>query len=131
VVGFGGQRASKPSAEAKAIRRVVESPVRSDRHPFLKWGDRVRVMIGPLCLLRGLEGILLREKNWCILALSVEVLQRSVAVEIDVAMAQRVGGRSEVASSVRAGRMSLGGLHIPAESLWAEPQAGPQLRHRR
>ena len=113
VVGFGGQPASISGAEIDAIRCVVENSVKVEPHPFLRCGDRVRVMAGPL---RGLEGILLRKKNWCKLLLSVEMLQRSVAVEIDAAMVQRVGGRSEVTSPVRAGRLSLSGFYIPAES---------------
>jgi len=114
VVGFGGQPASISSPEIEAIRRVIESPLKAEPHPYLKCGDRVRVTAGPL---RGLEGILLRKKNWCKLLLSVEMLQRSVAVEIDVAMVQRVSGRGEVASSVRAGRVHLPNLQLPAESL--------------
>jgi transcription antitermination factor NusG len=114
VVGFGGEPASISSAEIEAIRMVVESSVKAEPHPFLKCGDRVRVTAGPL---RGLEGILLRKKNWCKLLLSVEMLQRSVAVEIDVAMVQRVGGRSPVESSIRVGRMPLPSFHFPAESL--------------
>ena len=71
VVGFGGQPASISSGEIEAIRRVVESPVKVEPHPFLRCGDRVRVTAGPL---RGLEGILLRKENWCKLLLSVEML---------------------------------------------------------
>ena len=93
VVGCGGQPASISNSEIEAIRRVIESPVKVAPHPFLKCGDRVRVMVGPL---RGLEGLLIRKKNWCKLLLSIEMLQRSVAVEVDAATVQRVGGRSRV-----------------------------------
>ncbi len=93
VVGCGGQPASISSVEIEAIRTVVESPVHAEPHPYLKCGDHVRVTAGPL---RGLEGLLLRKKNWCKLLLSVEMLQRSVAVEVDAAMVQRVGGRSQI-----------------------------------
>ena len=79
--------------EIEAIRTVVESPVHAEPHPYLKCGDHVRVTAGPL---RGLEGLLLRKKNWFKLLLSVEMLQRSVAVEVDAAMVQRVGGRSQI-----------------------------------
>jgi transcription antitermination factor NusG len=114
VVGYGGEPACISNAEIEAIRTVVESPVKAEPHPFLKCGDRVRVTAGPL---RGLEGILLRKKNWCKLLLSVEMLQRSVAVEIDVAMVQRVSGRSQMESSARAGREVLPSFRFPAESL--------------
>jgi transcription antitermination factor NusG len=90
VVGCGGQPASISNAEIDAIRRVVESPATVEPHPYLQCGDRVRVTMGPL---QGLEGLLLRKKNWCKLLLSVEMLQRSVAVEVDAAMVEPVGRR--------------------------------------
>ena len=76
-----------PRSEIEAVRRVVESPMKAEPHPFLKSGDRVRVVAGPL---QGLEGILLRRKNLWKLVLSVEILQRSVAVEVDAFMVERV-----------------------------------------
>jgi transcription antitermination factor NusG len=108
VVGFGGEPAIIPGTEIEAIRRVIENSVKVEPHPFLKYGDRVRVTAGPL---RGLEGILIRKKNWCKLLLSVEMLQRSVAVEVDVAMVQRVGGRSQVFVP---GLVSPGWSNVPA-----------------
>ncbi len=90
VVGFGGQPASIPDVEIEAIRRVVDSSVKAEPHPFLRCGDRVRVTAGPL---RGLEGLLVLKKNWWKLLLSIEMLQRSVAVEVDASIVERVGGR--------------------------------------
>jgi hypothetical protein len=49
----------------------------------------VRVISGPL---QGLEGILIRKKNSCRLVLSIEILERSAAVEVDVSAVERVGG---------------------------------------
>jgi transcription antitermination factor NusG len=76
-----------PRPEIEAIRRVVESPLKAEPHPFLKSGDWVRVIAGPL---EGLEGILLRKKNLWKLVLSVQILQRSVAVEVDAARVEQV-----------------------------------------
>jgi transcription antitermination factor NusG len=87
---------------------VVESPLNVEPHPFLKCGDHVRVTAGPL---RGLEGLLVRKKNWCKLLLSVEMLQRSVAVEVDATMVQRVGGRSP---AIEPGSVSPGWSSVPA-----------------
>jgi transcription antitermination factor NusG len=87
VVGFGGKPAMIPCSEIEAVRRVVESPLTTEPHPFIKCGDRVRVNAGPL---QGLEGVLLRKKNLWKLLLSVEMLQRSVAVEVDAYMVERV-----------------------------------------
>ena len=95
VVGFGGRPAEIPISEIDAVRRVVRSPYHIEPHPFLKCGDRVRVTAGPL---QGLEGHLLRKKSLWKLLVSVEMLQRSVAVEINATMVERV-------SSGFAGRM--------------------------
>jgi transcription antitermination factor NusG len=49
-------------------------------HPYLKVGQRVRVRSGPLL---GLEGILQRKKNVNRLVVSLDLIMRSIAVEID------------------------------------------------
>jgi hypothetical protein len=64
---------------------MIESSLRVEPHPFLKCGDRVRVKFGPL---EGVEGILVRKKNLFRLVLSVDMLQRSVAIEVDVTAVQ-------------------------------------------
>jgi len=87
VVGFAGQPATIPCAEIDAVRQVLAGSLRAEPHPFLKCGDRVRVKSGPL---EGLEGILVSKKNLFRLILSVELLQRSVAVEVDVSTVERV-----------------------------------------
>jgi transcription antitermination factor NusG len=71
-----------PEKEIDAIRRTVEGPFRMEPHPFLRCGDRVRVIRGSL---QGVEGILTRKKNQFRLVLSVDMLAKSVAVEIDAA----------------------------------------------
>jgi transcription antitermination factor NusG len=108
VVGCGGHPATISNAEIDAVRMVVESPLNAEPHPFLKCGDRVRVMAGPL---RGLEGLLIRKKNWCKLLISIEMLQRSVAVEVDAAMVQRLGGRSQILDP---GAVNPGWSSVPA-----------------
>jgi transcription antitermination factor NusG len=70
-----------PEAEIQAIRKTVEGPFHFAPHPFLKCGERVRVMRGAL---EGVEGILVRKKNQYRLVLSVEMLAQAVEVEIDV-----------------------------------------------
>jgi transcription antitermination factor NusG len=87
VLGFGGRRSMIPCSEIEAVRRMVGSPLKAEPHPFLKCGDRVRLRGGPL---RGLEGILLRKTNVWKLLVSIEMLQRSVAVEVDASMVERI-----------------------------------------
>ena len=76
----GEQVAVIPEAEIRAIRRAVEGPYRIEPHPFLKCGERVRVTRGSL---EGVEGILVRKKNLYRLVLSVDMMAKSVAMEID------------------------------------------------
>jgi transcription antitermination factor NusG len=78
----GDRIAVIPDKEIDAIRRTVDGPFRMEPHPFLRCGDRVRVVGGSL---QGLEGILTRKKNQFRLVLSVDMLAKSVAVEIDAA----------------------------------------------
>ena len=87
VLGFAGKPAMISRAEIEAVRKVVGSSVMAEPHPFLKCGDRVRLTAGPL---QGLEGLLVRKRNLWKLVVSVEMLQRSVAVEIDASMVEPV-----------------------------------------
>jgi transcription antitermination factor NusG len=82
IVGDGRKPLSVDRAEIEAIKRVVEAGVSAEPWQYLQAGDRVRVDMGPL---RGTEGIVVRMKNRHRLIISLSVLQRSVAVEIDPA----------------------------------------------
>jgi transcription antitermination factor NusG len=79
LVSSAGQPAAIPDAEIEAIRRVVESGVRVEAHPYLECGQRVRIKCGPLI---GIEGILVRKKNISRLVLSVEILGTAAAIEV-------------------------------------------------
>jgi hypothetical protein len=88
ILCHGEQLALVPEAEIQAIRAVVEGSFRVEPHPFLRCGDRVRVLRGSLA---GVEGILTRKKNLYRLVLSVDMLAQSVAVEIDAMDVEPVG----------------------------------------
>jgi transcription antitermination factor NusG len=91
MILYHGERvATIPEAEIDAIRRAVEGPFQVEPHPFLKCGDRVRVIRGSL---EGVEGVLVRKKNLLRLVLSVDMLAQSVAVEIDASDVQPVEAR--------------------------------------
>ena len=90
VHGFvccGGFPAVIPLQEIDGIRRVIERSVKIEPHPFMKCGDRVRVKAGPL---EGIEGILARKKKFSRLVLTVELLGKSAAVEVDVSIVERI-----------------------------------------
>ena len=82
ILGDGWQRpAMVPAAEIEAVRRLVDARLPTLPHPYLRAGRKVRIVAGPLA---GLEGILVRARpENGLLVLSVNILQRSVATEID------------------------------------------------
>jgi transcription antitermination factor NusG len=82
LVGFGGQPAALPDQEIDKLRQGLAHDMRLEPHPYLKVGHGVRVRSGPL---QGLEGMLVRRKNESRFVISLDLIMRSVAVEIDVA----------------------------------------------
>jgi transcription antitermination factor NusG len=87
IVGFDGMPAVLPNEEIEALRTSLGGPVRVEPHPYLTAGRRVRVKSGPLT---GMEGVLLRLKGSMRLVISIELIQRSVAVDADVADVEAV-----------------------------------------
>jgi len=86
VLGGGCDRlAVVPDAEIEAIQKVVQAHLPALPYPYLREGQRVRITQGPLA---GVEGILVHTKpNKGLLVLSIELFQRSVAVEVDCTFA--------------------------------------------
>ena len=92
--------AAIPADEISAIQQLASSAVAATPYPYLRDGERVRITDGPLA---GLEGVYVRSRrNQDLLVLSVDLLSRSVAVEIDGAAVEPVAPRSGVRSSVGA-----------------------------
>jgi len=106
VVASAGSVAHIPEEEINAVRQMVErSSTRLEPHPFIKFGDHVRVKSGPLT---GLEGILIRKRNQFRLVVSVEILGRSAAAEVDVSTVERVSSGNAAAA------WRQGPVHIPS-----------------
>jgi transcription antitermination factor NusG len=79
VVSFGGEAARVPDAEIEHIRCVLASGFTVEPWPFLTVGTLVRIHAGPLA---GVEGIVVEDRdNWRVVV-SVQMLQRSVAVHV-------------------------------------------------
>jgi transcription antitermination factor NusG len=66
--------------ELQSIRTALASSARTEECPYLPVGSRARIITGEL---RGLEGVILRRGKRTRLVLSVEFLQRSMAVEVE------------------------------------------------
>ena len=79
LVGFNGGPTPLPVEEIEGLKRGLVSGMRAEPHPFLTAGRRVRVKSGPLA---GTEGILVRRKNFERFVISLELIQRAVAVEL-------------------------------------------------
>lgn len=94
IISRGERVATVPEEEIEAVRRAVEGTLSVEPHPFLRCGERVRVVRGSL---EGVEGVLTRKKNLYRLVLSVEMLAQSVSVEIDALDVVPVALRGEVA----------------------------------
>jgi transcription antitermination factor NusG len=82
IVGYNRLPAPVDEVEINAIQAIVASGLPNQPWPYLQVGDRVYIDRGPL---RGLEGILVEVRGVHRLILSVTLVQRSVAVEIDSA----------------------------------------------
>lgn len=80
IVGFGGSPCPIADRDIEMVKNVVASGLPVMPWPSLRIGERVRVCHGPLC---GLEGILAREKAAYRVVVTVELLQRAVAVEVE------------------------------------------------
>jgi transcription antitermination factor NusG len=83
IVGYNRQPAEIDEAEIGAIQTLVGSGMSSQPWPYLFVGDKVQIESGPL---QGMSGILTNFKGKHRLIVSVTLLQRAVAVEIDAAL---------------------------------------------
>lgn len=80
IAGIGKTPLAVNDDEMIALQQVVQSGLQAEPWPFLQVGQRVRIERGAL---QGLEGILMGFKRPHRLVVSITLLQRSVAVELD------------------------------------------------
>jgi transcription antitermination factor NusG len=80
IVGAGKTPVPVGDEEIEAIRAILRSGLAAQPWPFLGIGAKVYVERGPLA---GVEGIITNADKAYRLVVSVSLLQRSVAVEID------------------------------------------------
>jgi transcription antitermination factor NusG len=80
IVGNRNEGNAIPEEQIEAVRRLTEQKLPWVVHPFLKIGQRVRIRGGSM---DGIEGILLAQNTDRTLVVSVDVIQRSIAVRIE------------------------------------------------
>jgi transcription antitermination factor NusG len=87
LISFNGQPAALPDKEIEALRTGLAAQLRTEPHPYLTVGRRVRVKSGPL---EGVEGILIRKKNACRVVVSLDLIMKSASVEVDASDLERI-----------------------------------------
>ncbi|MDE3243292.1 MAG: UpxY family transcription antiterminator [Nitrospirota bacterium] len=82
IVGSGTSPEPIPDEEIDALKKLMDSTLAYDAHPYLQEGMAVKVIRGPL---EGVRGVLLRKERRYRLVISVHLIKQSAAVEIDAA----------------------------------------------
>jgi transcriptional antiterminator NusG len=80
LVGARGEGASIPDGQIDSVRALVSGELPWSSHPFLEIGQRVRIRSGAL---NGIEGILVARNGDRTLVISVNAIQRSLAVRVE------------------------------------------------
>lgn len=80
LVGSSGEGTPIPDGQVDAVRAVVDGTIPWSPYPFLKIGQRVRIRGGAL---EGMEGILVSRNGNQTLVISVDAIQRSLAVRVE------------------------------------------------
>ena len=93
VVGRGRVPVPLETSEISAVQTLVSSGLPAEPCPYLEVGQKVRIESDAL---RGVEGILIAFKGSRRIVVSVSLLRRSVALEIDRARVIPVRGTSVV-----------------------------------
>ena len=79
-VGAKGEGMPIPDSQIDAVRALIAGELPWSSHPFLKIGQRVRIRSGAL---DGVEGILVKRNGDSTLVISVDAIQRSLAVRVE------------------------------------------------
>jgi transcription antitermination factor NusG len=85
IVGYGRRACPVSEAELDSIRSAIASGMPIEPWEYVRVGQRVKVRCGSMA---GVEGIVQRINKHTRLIMSVSLLQRSVALEIDTDLVQ-------------------------------------------
>jgi len=78
-IGNGGRGTPIPDAQIDSVRSILEQGVEFSLHPYLAINQRVRIRGGSL---DGVEGVLLAKNTDQSLVVSIDLIQRSVAIRV-------------------------------------------------
>jgi transcription antitermination factor NusG len=96
IVGAGSVPEPIPELQIQALRRVIGCDTGYEPHAYLAAGQRVRITCGAL---RGLTGQIIQTKVSCLLVISVNLLRRGVAVNVEQAWLEPVDAVNFVPTS--------------------------------
>lgn len=80
LLTFQGKPAAIPEAEITALQRLQDERFTAEPYPYLKINSEVTILNGPF---QGLRGRVIRKNNRSRIVLSVDLLHRSVAIDMD------------------------------------------------
>jgi transcription antitermination factor NusG len=87
IVSSHGKLIPLPDSEVDTLRATLMTR-RSEPHPLLSSGRRVRIKVGPL---RGLEGVVVRQTRQLRMIVSIDCIMRSFAVELEAGDLEGLG----------------------------------------
>ncbi len=80
LVGSKGEGSAIPEQQIEAVRSILQGEIPWSAYPFLKIGQRVRIRGGAL---EGIEGVLVSRAGNQTLVISIDAIQRSLAVRVE------------------------------------------------
>src|SRR5580765_184332 len=80
LVGFNSLPCPLPEVDINRMKEALNKGVLAEPYPYLTVGTRVEIRNGPM---QGMTGILLRRQNKCRVVISVDLIMRSMAVEVE------------------------------------------------
>jgi len=78
---IGNELIPVPNEQIGLLKKLIEDRTEIDPYPFLKQGERVRIKKGPLA---GVEGILVEKAGRHKVIISVDIIQQSIAITINI-----------------------------------------------
>jgi len=88
LVSFQGAPAALPNAEIEALRNALAAGVPAEPYRYHTVGSQVEICRGPL---QGMRGVLLRHQGQFRVVLSVEMIMRSIVVEVEASDVATLG----------------------------------------
>ena len=107
LVGFNSLPHPLPEADINKMKEALNKGVLAEPYPYLTVGTRVEIRNGPM---QGMTGILLRRQNKCRVVISVDLIMRSMAVEVEASDVVPVRSSTLNAIQGAAGRKTT--LHV-------------------